>query len=174
MELTDLLPVEKWVELEAKINRRSGLNATVFNKDHARITDFKKWANNLCPVIKANEKGQTFICSSAHQNIAAIAQKTRKPVVEECDAGMAKIVVPVFVSGEFLGCLSGCGLLLGDKGEVESYVVNKTTSINTKEIERLSKKIGHISREDAEALSVFMAKKVNKIIESFEKHPEGR
>lgn len=170
MELTDLLPLDKWVELEKEINRRSGLNATVFDINGTRITDFKKWANNLCPVIKANEKGQTFICSSAHQNIAAIAQKTRKPVVEECDAGMAKIVVPVFVNDEFLGCVGGCGLLLGDEGEVESFLVNKATSIDEEEIERLAKKIGHISMKDAETLGAFMAEEVKKIVKSFEKH----
>ena len=108
MDLTDLFPLDKWVELEKEINRRSGLNATVFDSNGTRITDFKKWSNSLCPLIKANEKGQTFICSSAHQNIAAVAKKTRKPVVKECDAGMAKIVVPVFVHDEFLGCVGGC------------------------------------------------------------------
>ena len=169
MDLTDLIPLEKWAELEKEINRRSGLNATVFDSHGARITDFKKWPNNLCPLIKAHEKGHTFICSSAHQNIAAIAQKTRKPAVEECDAGMVKIVVPVFVHGEFLGSVSGCGLLLGYEGEVESFLVNKATSIDEEEIERLAKKIGHISKEDAEALGAFMAEKINKIIESFEK-----
>jgi len=170
MELTDLLPVDKWVELEAKINRRSGLNATVFNKDHARITDFKKWANNLCPVIKANEKGQTFICATAQRNIAAMAQKTRKPVVEECDAGMFKIVVPIFLDGEFLGSVSGCGLLQTDEGNVESFLINKTTGIKEEEIKRLSEEIGHISMQDAEALGVFIAEEVQKIVESFERH----
>ncbi len=167
MNLTDLLPWGKWLELEKEINRRSGLNATVFDINHIRITDFKKWANNLCPVIKANEKGQTFICSTAQQNIAAMAQKTRKPVVEECDAGMVKIIVPVFVNGEFLGSVSGCGLLIADKGKVESFLIHKTTGIDEEEIERLSKKIGHISMEDAEALGHFIAEEINKIVESF-------
>jgi ligand-binding sensor protein len=169
MELTDLLPVDKWMELEAKINRRSGLNATVFDINHMRITDFKKWANNLCPVIKANEKGQTFICATAQRNIVAMAQKTRKPVVEECDAGMIKIVAPVFVNGEFLGSVSGCGLLQTDEGKVESFLVNKTTGINEQEIEGLSKTVGDISIEDAEAFSLFIDEEVNKVVELFEK-----
>jgi ligand-binding sensor protein len=169
MDLTDLLPVEKWVELEAKINRRSGLNATVFDINHTRITDFKKWANNLCPVIKANEKGQTFICATAQRHIAAMAQKTQKPVVEECDAGMVKIVTPVLVNGEFLGSVSGCGLLKNDEGKVESFLVYKTTGIDGEEIKRLSKEIGHISMENAEALGLFIAEEVDKIVEPFEK-----
>jgi ligand-binding sensor protein len=167
MELTDLLPVEKWVELEAKINRRSGLNATVFDNNHMRITDFKKWANNLCPVIKANEKGQTFIWATAQRHIAAMAQKTRKPVVEECDAGMIKIVAPIFANGEFLGSVSGCGLLQQGEGEVESFLVNKTTGIEGEEVKRLSKDVGQISKEDAEALGRFIADEINKLVEPF-------
>jgi len=169
MNLTDLLPVDKWVELEREINRRSGLNATVFDINHIRITDFKKWANNLCPVIKANEKGQTFICATAQRHIAAMAQKSRKPVVEECDAGMVKIVVPVFVKGEFLGSVSGCGLLPTDRGKVESFLVNKTMGIDEEEIERLSQTIGHISMEEAKALGLFISEEISKIVASFEK-----
>ena len=57
MNLIDILPIEKWIELEKEINKRSGLNASVFDADGIRITDFKKWANRLCPVVKANESG---------------------------------------------------------------------------------------------------------------------
>ena len=101
--------------------------------------------------------------------IAAMAQKTRKSVVEECDAGMVKIVVPVFVNGGFLGSVSGCGLLLADNGKLESFLVNKTTGIDEEEIERRSQTIGYIAMEDAEALGLFIAEEINKIVESFEK-----
>ena len=57
MNLIDILPIENWIELEKEINKRSGLNASVFNADGIRIADFKKWANRLCPVVKANESG---------------------------------------------------------------------------------------------------------------------
>jgi hypothetical protein len=75
MKLTDIAPLEKWLELEQKINERSGLNASVFDVNGVRITNFKKWANKLCPVIKADEKGQAYICAVAHQNIAALLQR---------------------------------------------------------------------------------------------------
>jgi ferredoxin len=82
---------------------RSGLNAAVYNVDGVRITDFKKWANELCPALRATAKGQEYICAVAHQNIAARAIKTGKTVVDECDAGLMKFAVPIFVADEFLG-----------------------------------------------------------------------
>jgi hypothetical protein len=53
MELLDILPIEKWIELEKEINEGSGLNASVFDAGGIQITDFKKWANRLCPFVKA-------------------------------------------------------------------------------------------------------------------------
>ena len=144
MKLLDILPAGKWIELEKEINKRSGLNASVFDTDGIRITDFKKWANRLCPVVKANEKGQSYICAVAHQNAANQAKKTKEPVIVECDAGLVKFVVPIFVDDEFLGVAGGCGLL--QKGsEVDSFLINKTTGIKVGEIENLSDDIATIS-----------------------------
>jgi ligand-binding sensor protein len=158
MLLTDLQPLEKWIELEKAIHARSGLDASVFNTDGIRITGHKKWANRLCPVIKANPKGQTFICSTAHQNVAAQAVKTKKPVIEECDAGLVKIVVPIFVEDQFIGAVGGCGLLLDEEGEIETFLLSKTIDMEEDELESLSEKIGPISFSDAEALCVFITK----------------
>ncbi len=168
MKLTELLPLDGWVALEKEINRRAGLNASVFDVNGIRITAYKKWANPLCPAIKANEKGQTFICAAAHQNIAAIAQKSRKPVVEECDAGMVKIVVPIFVGEEFLGGAGGCGLLLGEDGEVDPYLVHMTTGIAEDEVETLARGTARITMEEAEVLGEFIAEELARIVEDYE------
>lgn len=168
MKLTDLQPLEDWVALEKTIHAHAGIDASVFDINGIRITDYKKWVNRLCPVIKGNPKGQTFICASAHQNIAAMAQKTKKPVVEECDAGMVKIVVPVFVDGEFLGGVGGCGMLLGDDTEVETFLVNKTTDIDEEELIALSEGIPRISHEDAEALGRYIEDRVAEIVSRYE------
>ena len=148
MRLLDIMPIEKWIELEKEINKRSGLNASVFDADGIRITDFKKWANRLCPVVKANEKGQSYICAVAHQNAANQAKKTSAPVTIECDAGLVKFVVPIIVDDEFLGVAGGCGLM--QKGsEVDSFLINKTTGIDVGEIENLSDDIrDHFNCQD--------------------------
>ncbi len=168
MKLTDLATLDKWVELEKEINRRSGLNASVFDIDGIRITNFKKWSNRLCPAVKATEKGQSYICAAAHQNLAIQAMKSKQPVVEECDAGLLKIVVPIFVNGEYIGAAGGCGLLL-EEGEVDTFMVYKTTDIDESEVESLSSDIGAISREKAAAVAEFIKGEVKKIVTSFEK-----
>ena len=148
MQLTDIAPLDTWRALEQRINKRSGMNASVFNADGIRITDFVKWANHLCPVIKGTEKGQSYICSVAHQNLAAQAAKTCKPVIEACDAGMLKLVVPIFVNGEFLGVAGGCGCI-EPKEDIDTFMINKTTGISAEKLARLSEDIPFMTREEA-------------------------
>ena len=170
MKLTDIAQLETWLELEKKINKRSGLNASVFDVDGVRITNFKKWANKLCPVVKADEKGQDYICAVAHQNIAAQAQRSRKAVVAECDAGLMKLVVPIFLNGEFLGVAGGCGYVLGN-GEVDSFMVNKTIGIANEKLKDLSADVPVMTMDQAEAHTQFIQHEVDQIIKESEKMP---
>lgn len=166
MKLTDILPLEKWVELEKEINEQSGLNASVFDPDGYRITDFKSWANKLCPAIKGTDKGQSFICAVAHMNVAAIATKTKKPVIEECDAGLLKMVVPIFINDDFVGTVGACGYLLDD-GQIDDFLINKTTEIDEGTIEDLSKGIPSITTEKAGKLAKNITGKIEKIVAEF-------
>ena len=168
MELTDILPLENWKELEKEITRRSGLDANIFNIDGIRITDYKNWANRLCPAIKATDKGQSYICAVAHMNLSIQAKQTQKSLVEECDAGLVKIIVPIFMKDEFFGAVGACGFLLDD-GEVDSFLVNMTTGIDEEDIERLASDIETISTEKAGSVISYIEEEISKIISKFEK-----
>ena len=170
MKLTDLLSTEKWIDFEKEINNRSNLNACVFDADGLRITGFKKWANRLCPAVKANENGQQFICSAAHQVIALQAKRTGEPVVDACDAGLIKLAVPVFVNDIFMGVAGGCGLL-GETDEVETYAVHKTTGIDLKEIEHLADGIDRIESDRITSIIAFIQTQVDRIVNDSEKNP---
>ena len=123
--------------------------------------------NRICPAIKSSEKGGPFICAVAHMNMTAQARKTRKPVIEECDAGILKIVVPIFVKDEFVGTAGGCGRLPYG-GSVDSFMINKTTGIDQKEIEDLSDDIGSMTMETARECAVFVEQELEKIVQAFE------
>jgi ligand-binding sensor protein len=172
MKLTDLLTIEKWKEFEKEIARRSGLDANVFGIDGVRITDYKNWVNSLCPAIKATDKGQSYICAVAHMNLATQAKRTHSSLIEECDAGLVKIIVPVFVKDEFLGAVGACGMLL-DEGEVDPFLVNMTTGIDADEIERLASDIGAISLEMARSIVAYVEGKLIEITRGFEENEKG-
>ena len=163
MQLTDLAPLERWVELEKDIHRKSGLDANVFDTKGYRISELKNWANHLCPAIKATDKGQSFICAPAHMNIATLAMRSKQPVIEECDAGMLKLVVPIFAEEEFIGTVGACGFLLDD-GEVDSFLVNKMTEISESEIEGMTTGIRSISTAKSQALGQYIMNQITEIL----------
>ena len=163
MRLTEILPLEKWLELEKNICDKSGLDSNVFDTNGYRITDHKQWVNRLCPVVKDSDKGQSFICAVAHMNIAAMAMNTREPVIEECDAGLVKLVVPIFHDDDFVGAVGACGLLLDD-GEVDTFMVNKTIGLDESEIDALSVDIPNVTTEDLEELADYIKRKIDELI----------
>jgi len=154
-----VLSLEQWVLLEKEIHERCGLDVNVFDPNGYRITDFKNWANRLCPAIKDTDKGQSFICAVAHMNLAAEARQTRKPVIEECDAGLLKLVVPIFTGNQFLGAVGACGYLLED-GEIDAFLVNKITEIDEGTVEDLSEGIRSITREEAMELARYIQERI--------------
>ena len=166
MELIDIMPVEKWVEVEKEINRRSGLNAAVYDARGMRITDFKKWANELCPSLRATEKGLQSICSVAHQNVAARVRKTRETIIDGCDAGLMKFAVPIFVEDEFVGVAGGCGMLRGQE-KVDAYLVHRTTDLDQDVVNDLSGDIETISEDRLESVVNYVEDRVDEVIESF-------
>jgi ligand-binding sensor protein len=172
MKLDDILSIEKWTELEKEINNTFGLCASVFDTDSKKITEFKKWPNRLCPVIQANGKSQSFICAVANRNLGLQARQTKKPVIAECDAGLLKLVVPVFVNDEFLGMFSGCGALVNGSS-VETYLITLSTGVDFKEIANLSSDINQMERVDVELLAEYLETRIEGIVEDFN-HPDEK
>jgi len=120
MELTDILSKEEWAAFEKELYDRFHINCTVYNTSGIGVTGKPNWCNRLCPEIKANKDSLAAICAPGNQNFMAQAQKSRKPVIAECDAGLVKIAVPIFNRDEFMGTAGGCGLL-PEGGEVETF-----------------------------------------------------
>jgi len=169
MELSDILKQEGWLELEEKVHRKSGMNASAFNREGIRIAGpIRNWANRLCPAIKAIDKGQSFICALAQMNMAALAEKSRQPVAEECDAGFLKITIPVFVQDKFIGSFSACGVLREGE-EIDEFMISKTTGMEEDRIAELTKGIKAMPLAEAEELTTFMKEMVDSIVADFEK-----
>jgi ligand-binding sensor protein len=165
MNLTDIAPLERWMELENDINARSGMDANVFDTKGYRISPQKHWANELCPAIKDTDKGQSFICAPAHMNIAAQAMRAGETVIEECDAGMIKMVVPIFVGEEFVGAVGACGMRFEDC-EVDAFLVNKMTDIAEERVESLAAHVPSIGRAEAEELGRYIRSRIDEILDS--------
>lgn len=155
MELTDILSKEEWAEFEKELFDRFHINCTVYNTAGVGITGKPNWSNRLCPEIKANKDSLAAICAPGNQNFMAQARQTKQPVIGECDAGLIKIAVPIFINGEFLGTAGGCGLL-PEGGEVETFMIEKSMGLSEETIAGLCEGMGSMTEAQAEEMAAFI------------------
>lgn len=162
MLMTDLMPKHYWKELEQTLHDDWGVNACAYNADGMTFTGYKNFVNPLCAEIKSHPEGIQAICSVAHQHMAQQARNTGSTVIEQCDAGMLKICTPIFVDGEFIGIVGGCGRVPDDK-DVESFTIHKATNVPLDTIEKLAEEVPVISIEKAQEMANFLEHFVERI-----------
>ncbi|MBG0790292.1 MAG: PocR ligand-binding domain-containing protein [Desulfovibrionaceae bacterium] len=155
MLMTDLLPKEKWLELEHALHNDWGVNACAYNADGMTFTGFKNFVNPLCAEIKSHPEGIQAICSVAHQHMAQLAKSSGKTVIEQCDAGLLKICTPVFRNGEFVGIVGGCGRV-PEGSEVDTFNVHKAINIPLETVESLAGEVPTITMERAREMGAFL------------------
>lgn len=165
MLLTDLLPAEKWEELEKEIAERFGLNATVTDNAGSRVTKFDNFCNKLCERIKTDPKGRTAICAVAGQFFASEVKDAEGPIMEECDAGLTKIAVPIIADGEIIGSVGGCGVLIDD-AEADDFMVARSLGVDEAELEGCMASVPRMSRAQGEEVQAWMAHRVAEAIGS--------
>jgi ligand-binding sensor protein len=95
--------------------------------------------------------------------MSAMAKQVKQPIISECDAGLIKIVVPIFVNDEFIGSVGACGLL-PDDSEVDAFIVNRTLEIGEDKIKSLSNDIKRVTADEAEAVCKYITEQIEKII----------
>ena len=163
MLMTDLMTKEQWADFERKLHEERQLNACAYNAEGFTFTGFKNFINPLCAEIKSYPAGIQQICSVAHQHMAKQAQATGRTVVEQCDAGLLKITTPVFVDGEFVGIVGGCGrLAAGEK--VETFAVHKATGSALDKVEDLAGKAPSITMSQADDIVEYLEEFVAKLV----------
>ena len=155
MLMTDLLTKEQWTDLEKTLHNDWGVNACAYNDKGMTFTGFKNFVNPLCAEIKSHPEGIQAICSVAHQHMAQQAQTTGKTIIEQCDAGMLKICTPIFVNGEFVGIVGGCGRV-PDTSEVETFTVHKAIGVPLEALEELVQGVPSITMQRARDMGEFL------------------
>jgi ligand-binding sensor protein len=151
MELTDIMPIDKWDALAEELYKLCGMNVRVYNTEGKVITSHKEWANKLCPLIRSSSEGLMTVCAMAQQDVSARAKKLKTPIMSECDAGLIKFVVPIFQGEEFLGTFGACGCRESDV-EVEISLLHDITGIDLEELHKTASAVKKITEEEANEL----------------------
>lgn len=158
MELTDIMPKEKWVELQNELYERFQLNADVMDKEGKRLAG-NTWGNELCKGIREDSKGLGAICVPAGMMFVHMLQEG-EPFVEECDAGMARVSIPIKVDGELVGAIGGCGLVVGD-GEVDEFTIEMMSGLDAEQITHMAKTVPTATDEKVKEIQEYIQKRLD-------------
>ena len=163
MKLTDLMPEDDWAALEDELTARFGLQSTAYNPDGFSVTGRSVFVSRLCEALKSRPTALSTICAAANLNFMAEAKATGCAVIAECDAGLVKVAVPVFVDGLFLGTVGGCGKL-PEGGEAEEFLIAKTTGLTEGEVASLCRDTGEVEREKLKEMAGFITSRLAEIL----------
>jgi len=163
MQLTDVLAGEDWQQLAKEIYTKYGMNGAVIDKEGVPVHPSPGWANEICPLIKGDPHSRS-VCASAQQSMMKKAMKERAPIVDECDIGFSKFVVPIFYQGEFLGTAGGCGFLL-EGNEVDVFYVAKLLGKTEEEVKKLLPSVKKISKEELKEAIEYVKKRLEEILQ---------
>jgi coenzyme F420 hydrogenase subunit beta len=155
MKLEDILSPERWQEVGLDFYHRSGLTPYAFDVEGEHLTEQKKWANQLCPVIQANPEQMDKVCVQTHKAMAERARTEQKIVVGTCPVGLVNISVPIFLGEEFVGVIGGCGML-PPYGELDHEVLKKATGLESYLVNTLGGNIRAMTREEIETFARYM------------------
>ena len=139
MEMYDIKPEEEWQRVLDTVYRELGMPSAITDKENA-VLQVSGQRNPLCSKIRSIKEASEFICSQAQQFMAKETEKKKKPIIDICDAGMSKFVIPVFYQSDFVGTLTGCGASIAGE-ELEAFLIEKSTKMSEQDIEELMQQV---------------------------------
>jgi len=139
MEMYDIKPKEEWQRVLDTVYRELGMPSAITDKENA-VLQVSGQRNPLCSKIRSIKESSAFICSQAQQFMTEETKKKKRPIIDICDAGMSKFVIPVFYQSDFVGTLTGCGVSIAGE-ELEAFFIEKGTKMNEQGIEELIQQV---------------------------------
>lgn len=135
---------EEWQEILDNLFEELGLPAALMDRENV-VLQTSGERNPLCAAIREREGSLSFICGQTQQFMSEQARKMKQPVVDMCEAGLVKLVVPFFLNGVCAGNVTACGAVCPEE-EIETYLISQSTNVSEEDLEPLCKEVPEIER----------------------------
>jgi len=160
MSVYDIRSKKEWQKILDDVSEKAGMPVALVDKKNTVMQESGE-RNPLCSRIRGKKESLSFICGQTQQFMAEQSKSTREPVIDICEAGLLKFVVPIFSGADFAGAVTACGLCVPGE-EIETFIIAKNTELNENEISTLAERIPEIDQEEVKALVQLLFQKVKK------------
>ncbi len=159
LSVYDLNSRETWQELLDDTQSVLGMPTALLDPDNI-ILQSSGERNELCREIRSREKAKPVICGQSQQFMASMARTQKSSVVEICEAGMAKFVVPVFNDQNYLGSVTTCGCMLPET-VIETYFIEKASGMGGDAICEMAEEVPTIQKEQLQQVAEDLFRNLN-------------
>ncbi len=128
----DLKTKEEWEEILKRFAADTKMPACLTDKTGSQLFCVSE-RYPLCKTIRENRDALTFICAQTNTVMLAVINKTLKPEVDVCEAGLIRLVAPIVRNGALIGQVTACGLASEDE-ELNSFLVAKEVGVSEEKI----------------------------------------
>jgi ligand-binding sensor protein len=152
-----------WTQLLKEISSELGMVATLVDpagKILLHVGDY----TDACIRVRKREQTLTFICGQTSQVLMKQAEKTRQPVVDVCQIGLCKMVIPLFRGERFLGAVTSCSrALVGE--ELDPFLVAQELGIEEEEARTLIESVPKVDEEKVQEVASQWADRVRALVQ---------
>ena len=160
MGVYDIRSKEEWQKILDDVCEEAGMPAALVDEKNTMM-QVSGERNPLCSIIRGKKESLSFICGQTQQFMAEQAKSTREPVIDLCEAGLLKFVVPIFSGSDFKGSVTACGSCVPSE-DIETFIITKNTEIDESEISTLAERIAEIDQEEVKNLVRRLFRKLKK------------
>jgi ligand-binding sensor protein len=156
----DLKTKEEWEGILTRFSADTKMTASLTD-DAGKILLSVNSRYPLCSAIRENPDALTFVCSQTNTAMLAVVSKTLEPVVDLCEAGLIRVVVPVLHDGSLIGQVTACGLA-SNEDEPDAFLVAKQLDITEEKVLELAQSTPSGSEEELEQICSRLLDEISK------------
>jgi ligand-binding sensor protein len=162
MRVYDIRSPEEWQNVLDDVCQASGMPAALVDAKSVVLQSSGK-RNPLCAKIRSINESLSFICAQTQQFMVETSRTSRRPVIDACEAGMLKFLIPLFLDGEFAGSVTVCGCSFPGE-EIEVFGISQVTKMKEDEIISLVKQVPEIEQAKVDEILYRLFQKLNPFI----------
>lgn len=137
MEPRDVMDDAAWEALLTEVADEALMRVMLTDREGSVLMAVGK-LYPICKEIRDRPESLTTICSQTASAMLAQVRHTLEPVVDECEAGMLRIAVPIVRDKELVGQVTACGRV-PHGGAIETFLVSRAAEIPEAEVVHMAR-----------------------------------
>ncbi len=141
---------EEWIELLDRIALETKMAVTLTDDKGYHILHAQEERCPLCLRIREQDDSLAYICSRCNTAMLEEARQSLRPIIDYCDAGLSRMVVPIVRDQLLIGQVTACGGN-SEKEEINLFLIAKQVGISEQEVEALASATPMVYEDKIEA-----------------------